>query len=63
MFKANTLLIRLLADLIHMYAYAGPEVIYFHGTDDRTVPYEGGSGLGQYNAVHYILILIPKNKN
>jgi len=24
----------------------GPEVIYFHGTEDKTIPYVGGPGLG-----------------
>ena len=24
----------------------GPEIIYFHGTDDKTIPYEGGQSLG-----------------
>jgi len=31
-------------------ASPGPEILYFHGTEDRTIPYEGGDSLG----VHFI---------
>ena len=30
--------------MVIKYCFAGPEVIYFHGTEDKTIPYVGGPG-------------------